>query len=203
MKPQPFNLHIPGCLCCPGLSILTEAFVMLRRLFLLGAGSFATAIALGGRAEANPSQPQPQLAQGNRFADSIYINGTVITVNDQQPIAEAVAVKDGRILAVGDRRMVKALQRSATQVFDLQGKTLVPGFIDPHGHVFRQGVAALVADLPPPPDGDVDSIAKLQDKLQAWSQTPTMEAFEMVSILLSTTNRLDGAESCADVPSKI
>lgn len=176
---------------------------MLRRLFLLGAGSFATAIALGGRAEANPSQPQPQLAQGNRFADSIYINGTVITVNDQQPIAEAVAVKDGRILAVGDRRMVKALQRSATQVFDLQGKTLVPGFIDPHGHVFRQGVAALVADLPPPPDGDVDSIAKLQDKLQAWSQTPTMEAFEMVSILLSTTNRLDGAESCADVPSKI
>ena len=35
MKPQPFNLHISGCLCCPGLSILTEAFVMLRRLFLL------------------------------------------------------------------------------------------------------------------------------------------------------------------------
>jgi hypothetical protein len=69
--------------------------------------------------------------------------------------------------------------------------------------VFQQGVAALVADLLPPPDGDVDSIAKLQDKLQAWSQTPTMEAFEMVSILLSTTNRLDGAESCADVPSKI
>ncbi len=172
MTPQPSNLHIPGCLCCPALSILTEAFVMPRRLFLLGAGSFATAIALGGRAEANPSQPQPQLAQGNRFADSIYINGTVITVNDQQPTAEAVAVKDGRILAVGDRRTVEAWQSSTTQVFDLQGKTLVPGFIDPHGHVFQQGVAALVADLLPPPDGDVDSIAKLQDKLQAWSQTP-------------------------------
>jgi hypothetical protein len=139
MKPQSSNLHIPGCICCPSLSILTEAFVMPRRMFLLGAGSFAAAIAMGSRATANPPRPQPQLAQGNRSADAIYVNGTVITVNDEQPTAAAVAVKDGRILAVGDRRTIEALQGRATQIVDLQGKTLVPGFIDPHGHMFQQG----------------------------------------------------------------
>jgi predicted amidohydrolase YtcJ len=155
--------------------MLTEAFVMPRRMFLLGAGSFAAAIAMGGKAEANPPQPQPQLVQDSRFADTIYVNGTIITVNDQQPTAEAVAVKDGRILAVGDRRTVEALKGTETQIFDLQGQTLVPGFIDPHGHMFQQGVAALVADLLPSPDGDVDSIAKLQAKLRAWSQTPASD----------------------------
>lgn len=175
MKTQSSNQHFPGCICCPGLSILTEAFVMPRRMFLLGAGAFAAAIAMGNKAGANLPQPQEQpqqLVQRSRFADAIYINATVITVNDQQPTAEAVAVKDGRILAVGDRRTVEALKGSATQIFDLQGKTLVPGFIDPHGHVFQQGVATLVADLLPPPDGTVDSIARLQEKLRAWSQTP-------------------------------
>lgn len=148
---------------------------MPRRMFLLGAGSFATAIAMGSRAEATPVVPQdrPQLAQKSRFADTIYLNATVITVNDKQPTAEAIAVQAGKILAVGDRRTVEALKGKTTQIIDLKGKTLVPGFIDPHGHLFQQGVATLVADLLPPPDGTVDSIAKLQDKLRAWSQTPT------------------------------
>jgi predicted amidohydrolase YtcJ len=173
MKPQTSNFHLPGCICCPALSILTEAFVMPRRMFLLGAGSFAAAIAMGGRAEATPPQPQ-EVSQRPQtpFADAIYINATVVTVNDKQPTAEAVAVKNGKILAVGDRRTVEALKGSGTQIFDLKGKTLTPGYIDPHGHLFQQGVAAIVADLLPPPDGTVDSIAKLQDKLRSWSQTP-------------------------------
>jgi len=175
MNPQPSNQHFPGCICCPGLSILTEAFVMPRRMFLLGAGSFATAIAMGGKVEAAPPQEQAQLAQKSRFADVIYINATVITVNDKQPTAEAIAVKDGRILAVGDQRTVEALKGSSPQIFDLQGKTLVPGFIAPHGHLFQQGVATLVADLLPPPDGTVDSIAKLQEKLRTWSKTPASD----------------------------
>jgi hypothetical protein len=143
MKLQPSNPYFPGYICCPGLSILTEAWVMPRRMFLLGAGSFAAEIAIADRAEAVPFQPQepPQLAQKTRFADAIYINATVITVNDQHPTADAVAVKDGKILATGDRRTVEALKGTATQIFDLKGKTLIPGFIDPHGHVFQQGVA--------------------------------------------------------------
>lgn len=153
--------------------LLSEAFLMPRRMFLLGAGSFAAAVALGGKAEAVPPPQNPsQLAQGNRFADAIYINATVITVNDNQPTAAAVAVRGGRILAVGDRRTVEALRGNTTQVFDLQGKTMVPGFIDPHGHLFMQGIAATVADLLPAPDGTVNTIAALQEKIRVWGQTP-------------------------------
>ena len=167
--------HSATCPCCnPALTLLAEAFAMPRRMFLLGAGSFVTAVALGNKAGAMPTQVhQPsQLAQNSVFADAIYINATVVTVNDNQPTAEAIAIKDGKILAVGDRRTIEALKGSTTQMFDLQGKTIVPGFIDPHGHVFQQGLAASVADLLPPPDGTVDSIAKLQEKLREWSQSP-------------------------------
>lgn len=140
---------------------------------LLGTGAFAATVVLSSPSQATPKPDSTRSSQKSRIADTIYINATVITVNDAQPTAEAVAVQDGKILAVGDRVTIEQLKGKSTQIIDLQGQTMVPGFIDPHGHLFQQGVAAVVADLLPPPDGDVDSIAKLQDKLRAWSQTPT------------------------------
>ena len=56
-------------------------------------------------------------------------------------------------------------------VVDLAGKTLLPGFIDAHGHLKGVGLQAVVADLLPPPDSDVDSIETLQSKLAAWGET--------------------------------
>ena len=140
---------------------------------ILGTGTFAATVALSSPSQAIPKPDSTWISQKSGIADTIYINATVITVNDAQPTAEAVAVRDGKILAVGDRRTIEQLKGKSTQIIDLQGQTMVPGFIDPHGHLFQQGVAAVVADLLPPPDGDVDTIAKLQDKLRAWSQTPT------------------------------
>jgi predicted amidohydrolase YtcJ len=161
------------CPCCnPAMMFLADAFMISRRMLLLGTGALAATVALGKRAQATPPQKPPQLAQNSQFADAIYLNGTVITVNDSQPQAEAVAVKDGKILAVGDRRTVEQLKGESTQVIDLNGKTMVPGFIDPHGHVFQQGLAAVVADLLPPPDGPISDIAQLQAALQTWGSQP-------------------------------
>src|SRR5271165_1613173 len=71
----------------------------------------------------------------DQTADTIYTGGNIITVNDAQPSAEAVAVKDGKILMVGSTAQVnKAHKGTTTQVVDLAGKTLVPGFLDPHSH---------------------------------------------------------------------
>jgi imidazolonepropionase-like amidohydrolase len=68
-------------------------------------------------------------------ADAIYFGGPIVTVNDAQPSAEAVAIKDGKILAVGARAGIeKDHKGSSTQMIDLGGKTLVPGFLDPHSH---------------------------------------------------------------------
>jgi predicted amidohydrolase YtcJ len=102
-------------------------------------------------------------------ADTIYTGGTIVTVNDAQPTANALAVKNGTILAVGDQAEVLAFKGSTTTVVDLGGKTMLPGFIDSHGHVFNVGVQAVAANLLARPDGAVTDIASLQATLREWA----------------------------------
>ena len=93
-------------------------------------------------------------------ADIIWFGGTIITVNDAAPRAEAVAVKNGHIVAVGKKAAVfKAEQGKATRLVDLAGHTLVPGFVDGHGHISGVAIQAVSANLLPPPDGPATSIA--------------------------------------------
>lgn len=103
-------------------------------------------------------------------AGTIYTGGDIITVNDSEPTAEAIAVKDGRILAVGTEADVLKHRGTATRMVDLGGKTLLPGFIDAHGHVFNTGLQALAANLLPKPDGSVNDISSLQETLRDWAK---------------------------------
>ena len=73
-------------------------------------------------------------SQAPRPADMILVNGNVITVDDAQPRARAVAIADGRILAVGTDAEVRAHETAATRVIDLGGRTVVPGLADNHFH---------------------------------------------------------------------
>ena len=73
-------------------------------------------------------------SQAPRPADTILVNGNVITVDDAQPRARAVAIADGRILAVGTDAEVRAHETAATRVIDLGGRTVVPGLADNHFH---------------------------------------------------------------------
>ncbi|MGD8839080.1 MAG: amidohydrolase [Gammaproteobacteria bacterium] len=107
-------------------------------------------------------------ACGQEVADTIYRGGRILTIDDAQPTAEAVAVRDGRILAVGDAESVLAYRGSSTAIFDLAGGTLIPGFVDSHGHVVMGGLQALSANLLSPPDGRVTDVASLQATLSAW-----------------------------------
>lgn len=77
------------------------------------------------------------LPKSNVFgtADIIFHNGAIITIEKSQPIAEAIAIKDELILAVGTNEEILALQGPDTTVIDLQGHTLMPGFIDGHTHL--------------------------------------------------------------------
>jgi Imidazolonepropionase-like composite domain, bacteria len=75
-----------------------------------------------------------------RSADQLYTGGDIVTVNDKQPTAGAVAVKGGKILAVGARAEVeKAHKGASTRLVNLADKTLVPGFIDAHWHIACSG----------------------------------------------------------------
>lgn len=104
--------------------------------------------------------------QENEKADTIYINGNVITIDDKNPTAEAVASKDGIIHSVGSNNDIKKFKGPKTKVVDLKGKTLVPGFIDAHSHFAGVGTQSIVANLLPAPDGPVNTIAELQDELR-------------------------------------
>jgi predicted amidohydrolase YtcJ len=121
-------------------------------------------VAAAGLAISCAGRPQ------HAVADTIYTGGTIVTVNDAQPTASALAVKDGTILAVGDQADVLAFKGDATTVVDLAGKTMLPGFIDSHGHVFNVGVQAVAANLLAPPDGAVTNIATLQATLREWTE---------------------------------
>jgi predicted amidohydrolase YtcJ len=100
--------------------------------------------------------------------DTLYVGGPIITINDAQPIAEAVLARSGRIVAVGSRAEVEKQAQGPVTTVDLKGKTLLPGFVDPHGHVVMVGLQALAANLLPAPDGEGNAIPALQRILRDW-----------------------------------
>ncbi|MQP76545.1 amidohydrolase family protein [Stenotrophomonas sp. MYb238] len=106
-------------------------------------------------------------------ADTLYTGGPIVTMDDRQPQAEAVVVRDGDIAFVGTRADALSFSPGARQV-DLQGRTLVPGFIDSHGHVSGVGLQALSANLLPAPDGDGNAIPALQDIMRRFRAAATL-----------------------------
>ena len=109
-------------------------------------------------------------ASAQQTAESIWSGGPILTMNDKAMRAEAVAVANGKILAVGRRSEVMKLKGPNTQLVDLKGRALVPGFVDAHGHIVVGGLQALSANLLAPPDGQVQDIASLQQTLRDWMQ---------------------------------
>ena len=115
-----------------------------------------------------PAPAPDAMAPAREIADSIFSGGDIVTVDSAQPQVEAVAVKDGRILALGTREAIEGQYRGdATRMFDLAGRTLLPGFIDGHSHVSHALGLVGWANVSIPPVGSVDSIAALIEVLRA------------------------------------
>jgi len=80
-------------------------------------------------------------------ADLVLRNGKIVTVDADVPEAQAVAIKDGKILAVGSDDAIDGHIADETDVIDLEGKLAVPGFIEGHGHFMSLGNAKMILDL--------------------------------------------------------
>ena len=108
----------------------------IARTVRAGLGFAAIALLLPRAATA---QPRP--------AELILTNTRIYTVDDARPVAEAMAVGGGRVLFTGSSRGAMALKGPSTRVIDLAGRTVIPGMVDAHAHLFGLGMALRNVDL--------------------------------------------------------
>jgi predicted amidohydrolase YtcJ len=131
-----------------------------RRRFLQKAGAAGVA-ATAGMAASPPAPAQSVAARpAARPADLILRNGKIITVDRDFSIVQAIAVAGDRILAVGPNEAMAAHTAPATRVVDLNGRTVMPGLIDGHAHMDREGLKSIYPAL-----GPVRSIRDIQDRI--------------------------------------
>ncbi|HEY1308545.1 MAG TPA: amidohydrolase [Vicinamibacterales bacterium] len=81
----------------------------------------------------------PAFAQGPITADLVLSNGKIVTVDDRFTIAQAVAIKGNRIVAVGANQEIDRLAAPSARRINLRGRTVIPGLIDNHNHLLRAG----------------------------------------------------------------
>jgi predicted amidohydrolase YtcJ len=135
---------------------------MPRRDFLkaAAAGTVATAVAAGTAAPASARIAPPSASAATRPADLVFTNGKVITIDAAFTIAQAIAIAGDRILAVGPDAAMAAHVAAGTRVIDLKGKAVIPGLVDGHAHMDREGLKGVYPAL-----GPVRSIRDIQDRI--------------------------------------
>jgi predicted amidohydrolase YtcJ len=116
--------------------------------------TFAVAAVLAALAPSLPAQPAPPVA------DAIYTNARIWTGDATQPSAQAIAIREGKLIAVGSAGQALTHRGPATRVIDLQGRRVVPGFSDAHWHLSTTDQADLT---------DAKSPAEIVRRLKAWA----------------------------------
>lgn len=114
------------------------------------------------------------------IADLIFVGGDILTMNDTARSAAALAVKDGRILAVGNEAKVMATRGASTRMVDLGGRTLLPGFIDGHSHFINAVRMSTWANVSAPPVGKARDIAGIVAELVASRERLALKPGEWV-----------------------
>jgi len=135
---------------------------MNRLIKLFVAGLFALfaliiIVAAGVWWHLNPTPPAHQL----------WVNGQIITLNGDQAEASAIEIRGERITWLGDTQTAETRRHANTTYIDLQGATVLPGFIEAHGHFPGAGLFVRMVDLNAPPIADIDNLDTLQRRLKA------------------------------------
>ena len=118
-------------------------------------------------------------ASSTQAVDLIF-TGTIITVDENQPTAEAVAVSGDKIVAVGNREAILELATDSTRMIDLGEHVLLPGFIDAHGHMAMYGSLVQMVNLSSPPVGPVKNMQDVVDILKAKIKENNIPAGEWI-----------------------
>lgn len=87
------------------------------------------------------------VSTAQKAPERIFLNAEIFTADETRPSAEAFAVSEGRILAIGSRADILARRKPATEIVDLAGRRVLPGLIDAHSHAIFGRLAALAPNL--------------------------------------------------------
>ncbi|EED36130.1 conserved hypothetical protein [Luminiphilus syltensis NOR5-1B] len=100
----------------------------------------------------------------------VFFNGTVLTMDAANTVAEAVSIRRGTIERVGSSDAILQTVSDDSEVTDLRGRTLIPGFVDAYGDFPRAGGSAVFVDLRTAPAGDIASLDQLLGRLDAYAR---------------------------------
>jgi len=98
--------------------------------------------------------------------DLVFINGHILTMDTTNRVVQAMLIRAGRIHDLGSNEQFIANSTSSTTIIDLEGRTLMPGFVDAHSHFPASGTRAVSVDLAPPPIGNISSLDQLLERLE-------------------------------------
>ncbi len=124
--------------------------------------------------------PRTAGAQSGTPVEVIFRGGAIITVEQGQPVAEALAIGGGRIIAVGPEAEIMALATPQTKIHDLAGGAVLPGFVDSHGHFMNAPQIVAWANVSGPPVGPATSIAEVVAELKAHTERRAIPEGEWV-----------------------
>ncbi|MDE3739754.1 amidohydrolase [Metapseudomonas resinovorans] len=110
--------------------------------------------------------------------DLILHNAKVYTAEPGQPLQQAVAVEDGKVRAVGNDAEVLRLKESGTRVIDLDGKVLMPGFVDSHSHAVMGGLELAAANV----NTQLLPMAELEQRLREWRDNGKARHGDILSV---------------------
>jgi predicted amidohydrolase YtcJ len=125
----------------------------LKYFVLVGAGLWLAGV--GTAAAQQEELNAPQL---------VVINGKILTLDDKSSVVEALAVRDGKILATGGNASIKSMAGAQTRVIDVAGKIVVPGLIDTHAHFKAAGMGDYVVKL-----SQAKTVAEALDAIKAFA----------------------------------
>jgi predicted amidohydrolase YtcJ/heat shock protein HslJ len=123
----------------------------------------------------------PRLASAQEMAQTIYYGGSILTMAGDKPAyVEALAVKDGKILFAGPKDQTLALKGDTTKVVDLEGKSLLPAFIDAHGHYINSLLVANQAKVYAPPSGPGKDVPGIIAELKKFAKERNIPKDELI-----------------------
>jgi len=121
------------------------------------------------------------IASTQEVAQSVYYGGSILTMAGDKPAyVEALAIMDGKIIFAGSKDQALAMKGDATKVVDLEGKALLPSFIDAHGHYINSLLVANQAKVYAPPSGPGKDVPSIIAELKRFAKERNIPNGEMI-----------------------